>query len=80
MKGTKVKAFVNGLRGILPDLSTYDTSILIAGISPTFMAGYTGTDEPAGGAGISYILPTFLSIIECVILLMKLDCRVANPS
>jgi len=80
MKGAQVKAFVDGPYGIPPDLSTYDTSILIAGMSPTLTAGYTGTDEPAGGAGISYILPTFLNIIGCAILLMNLDCRVANPS
>lgn len=49
MKGAQVKAFVDGPYGIPPDLSTYDTSILIA-----------------GGAGISYILPTFLSIIGSV--------------
>jgi len=44
-KGEKVKAFVDGPYGIPPDLRTYDTSILIAGMPPFCMINYIGTDN-----------------------------------
>jgi predicted ferric reductase len=44
-----VKVFVDGPYGPSPDLSSYDTSVFVA-----------------GGSGISYTLPAFLSVIEHV--------------
>lgn len=36
VKGTKVKVFVDGPYGIPPDLRTYNTTVLIAGMPPIF--------------------------------------------
>ena len=58
MKEEKVKAFVDGPYGIPPDLDPHYWYTF-------YMYGWAhSNDKYAGGVGISYMLSTFLSIIE----------------
>lgn len=60
----QVKVFVDGPYGQSPDLSCYDTSVLVAGESR--VVSYIRANQKLGGSGVSYTLPVFLNIIEYV--------------
>ena len=63
-KGGMVKTFVDGPYGHSPDLSIYNTSVLIAGMWDTQYERLFFVMRATGGSGLTFTLPLLLDAIK----------------